>query len=60
MSKPIEETEGKTITIVWPPDDIFNYVVGLEDMEKNKKYFDELGDITIQLVPNREEKDRTE
>ena len=60
MSEPIKETEMKPITIVWPPDETFDYVVGLEDIEKNKKYFDELGEITIQLVPDREEKDREE
>ncbi len=52
---------SEPIKIVWPPEKTFDCVVGFEDMEKNKKYFDELGEITIQLVPNRkEEKDRTE
>ena len=32
---------SEPIKIVWPPEKTFDCVVGFEDMEKNKKYFDE-------------------
>ena len=51
-----------SFNIVWPPEEKFDYIVGFEDIEKNKEYFEKLGNRTIQLVPNQKEhnKDRSE